>query len=154
MVPRTGCLCRALSLVDGSQHPGAGPWPAREGLAPCGAAPESMVPGRLGAPPGALGGRPRLSPVEPVSRGHSRGGLPQPLGSLRALPSRPPCAPGGTRGDAHTRTPAHTGGEAVSCCSLLWLSGLDFNPCSPQNRARKDMQWLFETCAIGPQWLA
>lgn len=118
-MPRTGCLCRALSLVDGSQHPGAGPWPAREGLAPCGAAPESMVPGRLGAPPGALGGRPRLSPVEPVSRGHSRGGLPQPLGSLRALPSRPPCAPGGTRGDAHTRTPAHTGGEAVSCCSLL-----------------------------------
>ena len=119
MVPWTNSPCRVLSLAGGSQHPGASPRPAREGPAPCGAAPGSTVPGQLAAPPrGTQGGR-HFSPVKPVSRGHGQGSLPQPLGSLRALPSQPPCASGCTRGDAHTRTPAHTGGEAVSRCSLL-----------------------------------
>ncbi|CAI9172725.1 unnamed protein product [Rangifer tarandus platyrhynchus] len=55
LVPRTSCPCRALSLAGGSQHPGADPQPAREGPAPCRAAPGSTVLGQPAAPPGALG---------------------------------------------------------------------------------------------------
>ena len=152
MVPRTGCPCRALSLAGGSQHPGAGPWPAREGPAPCRAAPGSTVPGRLAAlPQGTQGGR-HFSPVKPVSRGHSQGSLPQPLGSLPALPSQPPCASGCTRGNAHTHTCTHRRGGRVP---LLTPRGQHPNLSPPvlvsvilQDRVQTGLSWTHMCCHL------
>lgn len=44
-----------------------------------------------------------------------------------------------------------TGNHPSHLCSVPMLSGLDFNPCTPQNRAREDFQQLLETCSIRPQ---
>lgn len=114
--------------------------------------PREHGPGAAGSPaPGHSGWTPFLSGQACEQRPQPGQPAPAP-GSLRALPSQPPCASGCTRGNAHTHTCTHRRGGRVP---LLTPRGQHPNLSPPvlvsvilQDRVQTGLSWTHMCCHL------